>query len=310
MSHFSIILRCRGVTPGRPFSDQAKRKTTDTQVRFNKSTRCARQFKKLKASSESNEDGTLPVMGDWRSFRAKLVADGCASGNGWATRRTQPNFDLLKSQDPTLAQEELWAHHVGFPEQGGLVIASTGGQNYLPPEYWQAVVFLGAHSEEGSVGFILNRPTGLTMGRTPLSGPAGKSQLCEIFPTSRVYMGGLIAQQVINMVHRFKSIDGSKEVVPGIYLGGQRAAGEAVLGGKYSAEAFKFFSGCIIWGPGELERDVAAGAWHCAACSRSLVLKHCIGLPVPLWGETLKLMGGSHAAEAEAALNNNEYEGS
>lgn len=41
---------------------------------------------------------------------------------------------------------------------------------------------------------------------------------------------------------------------------------------------------------------MAAGAWHTAACSRSLVLKQCLQLPKPLWQEVMCLMGGSYAA--------------
>ena len=34
---------------------------------------------------------------------------------------------------------------------------------------------------------------------------------------------------------------------------------------------------------------------YTAACSRSLVLKQCLKLPVPLWKEILLLMGGEYA---------------
>lgn len=71
--------------------------------------------------------------------------------------------------------------------------------------------------------------------------------------------------------------------------------------GRRTAAAFKFLSGCIVWQPGELEKEVAAGAWRTAACSRSLVLKQCLSLPVPLWVETLRLMGGECAEEAAMA---------
>lgn len=116
---------------------------------------------------------------------------------------------------------------------------------------------------------------------------------------------------------------------------------------------FRFFAGCLAWEPGQLQREIAAGAWHTAACSRSLVLKQCLQvggcrgngmqvrccallcwtgggpmaaswysnlhrhssctmpslplpfsrllllqLPVPLWRETMCLMGGRYAEEA------------
>jgi hypothetical protein len=38
-----------------------------------------------------------------------------------------------------------------------------------------------------------------------------------------------------------------------------------------------------------------------AACSRPLILKQCLQLPVPLWRELLQLMGGEYLAAAGAA---------
>ena len=58
------------------------------------------------------------------------------------------------------------------------------------------------------------------------------------------------------------------------------------------------------WAPGELQQQVAAGAWWCAAGCRALALKQCLQLPVPLWLEVLCLMGGEQAEAARA-----EYQG-
>ena len=40
---------------------------------------------------------------------------------------------------------------------------------------------------------------------------------------------------------------------------------------------------------------------HLAACSRNLVAKQCLGLPVPLWIEIMTLMGGEHRKSADQA---------
>lgn len=59
----------------------------------------------------------------------------------------------------------------------------------------------------------------------------------------------------------------------------------------------RFFSGCCTWGPGELEQQLAAGAWQPAAASRALVLKHAAQLPQGLWHE-LACMAGMQAGAA------------
>ena len=38
---------------------------------------------------------------------------------------------------------------------------------------------------------------------------------------------------------------------------------------------------------------------HAAACSRNLVVKQCLQLPVPLWREIMELLGGEYAKAAE-----------
>ena len=65
--------------------------------------------------------------------------------------------------------------------------------------------------------------------------------------------------------------------------------------GELRPSRVRFFAGMQMWGPGELEREVAAGAWYAASASRPVVLKQCLSLPVPLWRECMELMGGEYA---------------
>lgn len=73
-----------------------------------------------------------------------------------------------------------------------------------------------------------------------------------------------------------------------------------------SQSDFRFMAGVVAWEPGQLAREVAAGAWITAASSRSLVLKQCLQLPVPLWREAMALLGGDYAAAAKAARRDEE----
>ena len=66
------------------------------------------------------------------------------------------------------------------------------------------------------------------------------------------------------------------QVIPGICLGAHEAAVAEVVTGGLQQTDFRFFAGCLAWEPGQLQREIAAGAWHTAACSRSLVLKQCL----------------------------------
>ena len=189
----------------------------------------------------------------------------------------------------------------------------------------------------------------------------GMEQLRDTFSESRLYCGGFRAQQVITLLHGQRRVEGSTEVVPGIYIGGHEAAvAEVVTGGMLQVGAgrkcrrcgqkraarrgqpataacshvqrfthpadpaclsrpppppppppplqsdFRFFAGCLAWEPGQLEAEVARSAWHTAACSRTLVLKQCLQLPVPLWRESMCLLGGEYAEAARQQQRNDE----
>eukprot|EP00270_Netrium_digitus_P018292 TRINITY_DN6933_c0_g1_i6.p1 TRINITY_DN6933_c0_g1~~TRINITY_DN6933_c0_g1_i6.p1 ORF type:complete len:296 (+),score=45.09 TRINITY_DN6933_c0_g1_i6:102-989(+) len=83
---------------------------------------------------------------DWRTFRAKLVAQHEQSLSSkessssavsspmtdendkglelWQERMSVENWALLASQNPLLAQEVPWVHPTGGPERGGLLLAA------------------------------------------------------------------------------------------------------------------------------------------------------------------------------------------
>ena len=137
----------------------------------------------------SAEDDVAPALeGDWRDFRARLVS--MESGAGSSTDEEEkveeasgPNLELLREQNPALAAEKPWAHVIGAPERGCLLVARgdnfTQGQQY----FHQAVILMLEHNEKGSMGVILNRPTQYSMGYVSgdESGP---------FAQNALYFGG------------------------------------------------------------------------------------------------------------------------
>eukprot|EP00955_Chlamydomonas_euryale_P029885 315100-Chlamydomonas_euryale.AAC.9 len=170
---------------------------------------------------------------------------------------------------------------------------------------WQVVALLIEHGKRGSIGLVLNRPTGMVMGRgrkpngMPFQLSNAPSTVQSAFAESRLYCGGFEAQHVIHLVHGHTGLEGSVEIVPGIYTGGEVAAAEAVAAGRAVESDFRFFAGAIVWEPGELAAQAASGAWYPAAAARALALKQCLQLPTPLWREVLLLMGGKYARVAQ-----------
>ena len=66
---------------------------------------------------------------------------------------------------------------------------------------------------------------------------------------------------MLHVMHGHRQLEGAVEIVPGVFLGGEAAATDAVRTGALTAATFKFFSGALVWGPGQLQAEVDKGAW-------------------------------------------------
>ena len=60
----------------------------------------------------------------------------------------------------------------------------------------QAVIFLFEHSDEGSAGFILNRPTELTLGKL-----LAADALLPEFSNNLLYLGGDVGSDTMHFIH-------------------------------------------------------------------------------------------------------------
>jgi putative AlgH/UPF0301 family transcriptional regulator len=253
--------------------------------------------------NDSNSDDEPPQLkGDWRQFRKQLVSDqlSYSPDQTKAGEMTPQNRDLLESQDPPLASEDFWAHEIGEPEAGCLLLAAP----HISSEFWQSVILVIEISKSGSIGFVLNRPTGYLFsqgyGGVPVpidSSINGSMKLA--FQNNVIYWGGSSAPGVVHCLHKHP-LDGAVQIgESGIFIGGEEAASQAVLDGRIPASDFKFFAGAVVWKDGELKAEMREERWMAAASCRAIALKQCLQLPVPLWIEVLMLCGGGYSEVAK-----------
>jgi putative transcriptional regulator len=138
-------------------------------------------------------------------------------------------------------------------------------QSLKDPNFAQTVVLLLAHSSEGTYGVVVNRSV-------PVEGLP--------FP---VHVGGPCEAPGLILLHGYAewADDASepgdeespmpREVAPGIYVGDasclQRAA-DSSLEGTPRIRVFRNYAG---WGPGQLEGELAAGAWGVTAATAAML---------------------------------------
>src|SRR6185503_19712546 len=162
--------------------------------------------------------------------------------------------------------------------RGQLLVA---GPALVDPNFRRTVVLVGEHGDEGAMGVVLNRvSTALVSEAVP--------PIAELTgPDEPVYVGGPVHPQAVVVLADFADVEQAEvTVIDSIgFLPG--AIGEL--------RGIRVFAGYAGWGPGQLEDELADGAWIVVAALPSDVFT---GAPDSLWSDVLRREGGALAIVA------------
>jgi len=138
-------------------------------------------------------------------------------------------------------------------KNGVLLVASpTLGD----PNFRESVVLIVEHGEEGTLGVILNRPSGVLLSEVLPDITALKGT------TYRVFAGGPVQRDQLLLLFRLKEPSpGVRSVFDGVYVGGTPAMLEQVIRQPKPTETFRAFAGSAGWAPGQLAYEMHQGAW-------------------------------------------------
>jgi putative transcriptional regulator len=165
------------------------------------------------------------------------------------------------------------------PEKGRLLISEP----FLPdPNFERTVVLLCEHNEEGSFGFVLNKPSTLLAGEV-------MDELVNF--KHQVYIGGPVQQDTLHFIHRTASIENGAEIRQGIFWGGSF---EQVLSladtHQLESSDIKFFLGYSGWDAGQLQEELDQDSWIvCDYVSAEFLFETD---PSLMWKKSLDNMGG------------------
>lgn len=121
--------------------------------------------------------------------------------------------------------------------------------------YGSTILLARPLGDERHVGFIVNKPTNLTLGKLfPKHIPSQKV-------VDPVYLGGPTGPEVIfAMVKDNKSPGGrSLELAPGLFLAYDSAIVDHII--ESQPQQARFFAGMVMWQPHELAEEVKRGLW-------------------------------------------------
>ncbi|WP_093525342.1 YqgE/AlgH family protein [Stigmatella erecta] len=151
------------------------------------------------------------------------------------------------------------------------------------PNFHRSVVLMLEHGEGGSMGLVINRGAPLTLGELA----RGQSMKIASGRTQQpVFVGGPVEAHRGFLLHDEEAVQEKHLILPGLFLSVTLDALSLLL--ESPAARLRFCLGYAGWGPGQLEREMAAGSWLFAEAAVDAVLE---GDASRLWGDTLRGMG-------------------
>ncbi len=135
-------------------------------------------------------------------------------------------------------------------KSGGMLLAAPFLRD---PYFKRTAVLLCSHDEDGSIGFILNKPLDVEV-----------QNLVSGFPEIAlpVYYGGPVNTDTIHFLHRVGHLIEGYDVGMGICWGGDIDKLKALIASELvSKDDVRFFIGFSGWGKGQLAEELKTGTW-------------------------------------------------
>jgi putative transcriptional regulator len=167
--------------------------------------------------------------------------------------------------------------------KGQLLVAGPG---LVDPNFRRSVVLVGAHSEEGALGVVLNRSSESTVSEAV-------PELTSILDGDEpVHVGGPVQPSAIVVLADFEDVDRAGALVLDSigFLPAEVDPDE--LGELRRARVFAGYAG---WAPGQLEDELAEGSWIVEPALADDVFTR---EPDALWSEVLRRKGGPYGVLA------------
>jgi putative transcriptional regulator len=176
------------------------------------------------------------------------------------------------------------------PKQGRVLISEP----FLSDIYFKrSIVFLTEHNDQGTVGFVLNKPV-----RIPVN------EVLENFPEieAEISLGGPVGTNTVHYIHTLGDlIPNSVRVYKDIFWGGEfDTVKNLIKSGLIKKDQIRFFVGYAGWKPKQLENEISENSWVIGELAPKIIMEI---VDDDIWKETLKEMGKKYKLWADFPEN-------
>ncbi|PIB35185.1 hypothetical protein BFP72_07140 [Reichenbachiella sp. 5M10] len=166
------------------------------------------------------------------------------------------------------------------PAKGDLLISEP----YLPdPNFERTVILLCAHDDNGSFGFVLNKPANMRF-NDAIDEAGGFDE--------PLFLGGPVQQDTLHFIHRCDDPElGGQVLGDGLFWGGNYdRLIQLIQLGILDPRDFRFFVGYSGWSHGQLTEELEAKSW---VVHKKATPSQVFDTQVDeLWKEVLEQLGG------------------
>ena len=167
------------------------------------------------------------------------------------------------------------------PQKGRILISEP----YLNDVYFKrSIILLTEHNNEGSIGFVLNKPVNMQI-----------QEVISDFPQfdCQISIGGPVNTNTIHYIHTLgEMIPNSIPVLNNIYWGGDfDILKKHIANGLIQSSQVRFFLGYSGWVPGQLEEELIQNSWLVSSINPDTIMNHQTS---EIWKSTLSDLGNKY----------------
>lgn len=138
-------------------------------------------------------------------------------------------------------------------KKGIFLVASP---NLSDPNFRETVILICRHGSRGTMGLIVNQPSDMPLSEALPSIPALKGKSHTLF------VGGPVRPRGLLMLFRAEErAENTQHVFDGVYWGGNLEMVQRMATQPKHTDKFRVFGGHAGWSHGQLESEIAKGAW-------------------------------------------------